>query len=30
MIPHVPFVHLAWEGLFDDHFLPYLVFFAMR
>lgn len=27
MIPHVPFVHLVWERLFDDHFLPHLVFF---
>lgn len=26
MIPHVPFVHLVWERLFDDHFLPHLVF----
>lgn len=26
MIPHAPFVHLVWERLFDDHFLPYLVF----
>ena len=28
MIPHVPFVHLVWERLFDDHFLPHLVFFG--
>jgi len=27
MIPHGPFVHLVWERLFDDHFLPHLVFF---
>lgn len=26
MIPHAPFVHLVWERLFDDHFLPHLVF----
>ncbi len=26
MIPHAPFVHLVWERLFDDYFLPHLAF----